>query len=169
MRRFFAGFILGVASIPAVLLVLAAIGSFRVRANAEPSIAETRLARWAFDRSINRRAARLANPIAGTSEELQAGMRFFRNGCAGCHGDGQSPSPWGSASFYPRAPQFGSAPPNRPDWQLFSIVKFGIRYSGMGGWEKLASDREIWQAVTFLSRLRSLPPEIEAEWRKPAR
>lgn len=54
-------------------------------------------------------------------------MRFYRNGCAGCHGDGKAPSAWGSNSSYPRAPQFGQVPSCRPDWQMFPIVKFGVR------------------------------------------
>jgi mono/diheme cytochrome c family protein len=167
MRRFFAGFVLAIFLIPALLLAFAAMGFFSVKASDDPPTWEKRLAAWTFNASL-RRAARLPNPVPATSEELLAGMRFYRNGCAGCHGDGRSPSSWGSTGFYPRAPQFGSAPPDRPDWQMFSIVKFGVRYSGMGGWEKLASDREIWQTVTFLSRLRSLPPEVEEQWRKPA-
>lgn len=51
---------------------------------------------------------------------------------------------------------------------MFWIVKHGVRYSGMGAWGGLTSDDNIWKTVTFLSHLKSLPPDVEAEWRGPA-
>ena len=94
-------------------------------------------------------------------------MRFYRNNCAGCHGDSQGPSAWGTRGFYPPVPQFAQDPPRKPDWQIFWVAKHGVRYSGMGAWSELAPDRKLWQAATFLSRLRSLPPGVETLWRNP--
>jgi hypothetical protein len=59
-------------------------------------------------------------------------------------------------------------PAVKPEWQMFWIVKHGVRYSGMGAWGGLTSDDNIWKTVTFLSHLKSLPPDVEAEWRGPA-
>jgi hypothetical protein len=42
-------------------------------------------------------------------------MKFYINGCAGCHGDGTLRSTWGTMSFFPRVPQFGTHAPSRPD------------------------------------------------------
>ena len=75
------------------------------------------------------------------------------------------PSEWGREDFYPRVPQFAVASPRKPEWQLFWIVKHGVRYSGMGAWRHLMPDSTIWQVVGFLSRLDSLPPAVEAAWR----
>jgi hypothetical protein len=79
--------------------------------------------------------------------------------------------PWRSGKTKPlgydgvlSASAFGDAPPEMPDWQMFWIVKHGIRYSGMGAWEGEASEEKMWQMVTFLSQLRQLPPEVQAEW-----
>jgi mono/diheme cytochrome c family protein len=166
MSRFFAGFLVGLAVLPLLLLGSMAFGSRPAEATATPPAWEAKLPRFALDSSLSRRAVSLRNPIPATDPELLAGMRFYRNGCAGCHGDAGASSDWGTAGFYPRVPQFGKHPPDRPDWQMFRIVKHGIRYTGMGAWEKLASDREIWQVVTFLSHLRSLPANVETEWRK---
>ena len=49
-------------------------------------------------------------------------MKFYINGCAGCHGDGNQRSTWGTTSFFPRVPQFGTRAPSRPDWQIFWIA-----------------------------------------------
>lgn len=67
---------------------------------------------------------------------------------------------------------FAVSPPRKPDWQLFWIVRNGVRYSGMSAWngqwhnDKAVSDDHIWKVVTFLSRLDSLRPTIYAEWHK---
>jgi len=70
---------------------------------------------------------------------------------------------------YPRVPQFDTEPRLRSDWQMFWIVKWGIRYTGMGAWEGEMSDEKIWMVVTFLSHLHDLPPDLQAEWRGPRR
>jgi mono/diheme cytochrome c family protein len=95
------------------------------------------------------------------------GMKVYRDGCSGCHGDYQKPSHWGTTAFYPRVPQFAKNAPDRPDWQMFWIVKHGVRYSGMAAWQGEIPDEKIWQVVTFLSRLRNLPPDVEADWTQP--
>ena len=40
---------------------------------------------------------------------------------------------------------------------MFWVVKHGIRYSGMGAWDDLMEDEDIWRVVTFLSSLREPP------------
>jgi hypothetical protein len=50
---------------------------------------------------------------------------------------------------------------------MFFVVKNGIRYSGMGAWDGMISDTEIWQVVTFLSNIKSLPEPVAAAWTKP--
>ena len=47
------------------------------------------------------------------------------------------------------------------------IVKHGVRYSGMAAWDGEIPEEKIWQVVTFLSRLRNLPPDVEADWHQP--
>jgi hypothetical protein len=48
---------------------------------------------------------------------------------------------------------------------MFVVVKDGIRYTGMGAWDGMLSDDEIWKAVMFLSRVQSLPEPVAAAWR----
>jgi mono/diheme cytochrome c family protein len=90
-------------------------------------------------------------------------MKVYLLNCAGCHGDPSGPSQFG-AGFYPPVPQFPTNPPTKTDYQMFYIVKNGVRYTGMPSWEGVASERDMWLAVTFLSRLKSLPPEVQAKW-----
>jgi mono/diheme cytochrome c family protein len=67
--------------------------------------------------------------------------------------------------FYPRVPHFAQSPPQKPDWQVLWILRHGVRYSGMGAWRKeMLPDKEAWEVVTFLSRLNSLRPAVDAAW-----
>ena len=165
MRNFLTGCFVGVLVCVGALILLLSSGMWPFRATAEPSPTEARLARFSLDRSLNHYAVPRPNPIAPTEANLLAGLKLFEDNCAGCHGTGASRSRWGSSNFYPRAPQFGFEPPSKPDWQLFAVVKEGIRYTGMGGWDGEIAEDDIWKVVTFLTRLDSLPPSVEAKWR----
>jgi hypothetical protein len=93
------------------------------------------------------------------------GMKFYRDGCAGCHGDADNPSVSVTRSFYPRVSQFGVDPPQvGSECQAFWILKNGVRYTGMGDWSGLASDDELWKVSLFLSRIESLPLTVATEW-----
>ena len=50
---------------------------------------------------------------------------------------------------------------------MFVAIKDGIRYSGMGAWDGMMSDEEIWKVATFLEHIGSLPPEVEVNWKAP--
>jgi len=165
MRRFVFGLLLGVFLIPLAAVIASLFGWVSVTATSDPPRWESFLARKAFAASVARQAPRLQNPIAPTSANLMFGMKFYRDDCAGCHGDAGKPSQWGTTDFYPRVPQFDSEPPVKPDWQMFWIVKHGVRYTGMGAWDALTSDDNIWKTVTFLSHLKDLPPDVEVAWR----
>jgi hypothetical protein len=105
-----------------------------------------------------------------------AGVKLFKNDCAGCHGTPNSAREIETnVILYASAHQFVLLPPDNPDSQLFWIVSGGVRYSGMFAWGgpfspdangKDVSDQKIWTVITFLTHLNSLPPAVDAEWRK---
>ena len=158
-------FVLGLLSIPVVLAILGVSGFLPVGATDVPPNWEVSFAGRALDASLERRAEGLKPPFAADEATLRAGMKLFRDNCAGCHGDGKAASPWGDNNFYPRVPQFLVEPPDLPVAETFVVVKHGIRYSGMGGWNGMLSDDDIWRVSMFVSSMESLPPAVEAEWR----
>jgi mono/diheme cytochrome c family protein len=176
MRKFLFGFVVGILTLPIAVLVAAGLGLLPTNANATPSWLEKAFAHLALDAAAARRAPHLTNPIPPTEENLMAGMKLFKNDCAGCHGDPNSASDSEiDNNLYPSPPPFALHPPSKPDYQLFWIVQRGVRYSGMFGWAgqfgkdavgKDVSDERIWTAVTFLTHLNSLPPMVDAEWHK---
>lgn len=166
MRKFFLGLLLGIILPPAIIASLALLGRFSVNAREEPPSWEKRFLQAAVARSIAHQAPVLKNPYAATDENLLAGLKEFHDDCDGCHGTGAKKSVWGTSDFYPRVPQFGFDPPRLKDYQIYWVLKNGIRYSGMGGNDPGISEEHAWQLAMFLSRLDSLPPAVEAEWRK---
>lgn len=160
-----ASFFAGLFAIPVVMLVMAATGRLSVDGVSEPPPWEKRLAQTALEASLARRAQRLKNPTSGSDAELLVGMKSYKMNCAGCHGDYSGPSAWGSKNFYPRVPQFAQRPPNLTAAEMFVVIKYGIRYSGMGGWDGMMPDAQIWHIATFLSRLDSLPPSVDRLWK----
>lgn len=160
MRRFILGFAAGLATIPAVLLVLGLLGALPTRSTVTPPAWETAFARHALHAAATVHAPHLQNPVAPTDSTLRAGMKYFNDQCEGCHGSVKRDN---SVGLYPPAPRFATRPPTLPDWQLFWIVKNGVRYSGMFANDHVA-DEKIWTVVTFLRHLDSLPPSVAADW-----
>ena len=176
MRKFLLGFAVGIVTFPAVAFAAAWLGWLPINANATPTALERAFAHLALDSAAARRAQHLTNPIAPTEEHLMAGMKIFKGDCSGCHGDPNNAAKRETESFlYPSPPVFALHPPRKPDYQLFWIIKGGVRYSGMFKWDgefgkdasgKDISDEKIWTAVTFLTHLDSLPLSVAAEWHK---
>ncbi|MGH7682692.1 MAG: c-type cytochrome [Candidatus Eiseniibacteriota bacterium] len=164
MSRILTAFLFGLAVPFLAVLVLAYLGRLPVHGTANPSWVEAVIANRAVHTRLTRDAAGLRNPLQGTQDVLMAGMKTYRDGCAGCHGVSGKASQWGTRNFYPRAPQFADHPPKLPAPEMFVAVKHGIRYSGMAGWDGLVSDDDIWQVVTFLSELKHLPPDVARAW-----
>ena len=165
MRTFVFGLLVGVFGTLMVAAVVLGFGWIPVVATSDPPHWETALGSRALDSAIARQAPKLQNPVPPTNDNLRLGLKLYRDGCSGCHGDPANSSRWGTTGFYPRVPQFDAKHPRKPEWQLFWIVKHGVRYTGMGAWESLMSDEKIWAVVGFLSHLHNLPTEVEAEWR----
>ncbi len=160
---FFVAFIGGAIATPAFILLVALMGWLPMDAVGRPPAWESQIGQKALEASLARRSGGLANPVAERDADLLAGMTTYRNDCAGCHGDyGQHRTGGG---LYPPVPQFVRHPPHLTVPQMFVAAKYGIRYTGMGAWNKEISDKEIWQTVNFLSRLNSLPPAVDKAWR----
>jgi mono/diheme cytochrome c family protein len=148
-----------------ILGVTARLGWLPVSATAVPSHWESAFGQAVVQASLSRRARGITNPIRPSNEVLSQGLKIFKMNCAGCHGSRGQPSQWGTRNFYPRVPQFTDNPPHLSAPQMFVAIRDGIRYSGMGAWNGMMSDEEIWKVATFLEHIGSLPPDVEANWK----
>jgi mono/diheme cytochrome c family protein len=125
-----------------------------------PGRLEERVAIFILNRSIERHAPKVVNPVAGSPAAAAAGLALFRTHCVACHGaPGIDPTEAG-ASLNPPAPGLTLARVQaRPDGELQWIVSNGIRMTGMPAFGASRSEEEVWQLVAALRRLRNLSPE----------
>src|SRR5262249_19101224 len=150
--------------LPAVAALAAAItlaaGLIDFSAARPPGHLEERLATFALDRSIAHRAAKVANPLAGSPDAVAAGLALVRTHCVDCHGAPGAAAAEGGASLDPTAA--GLTVPRvqaRSDGELRWIVSNGIRMTGMPAFGASRSEQEIWQLVAAVRRLPRLSPE----------
>jgi mono/diheme cytochrome c family protein len=164
MTKTLIGFILGLLVVPAIGAAIVFSGRFPFQATAKPPRWERQIANLALDPAVEKQAEGLTNPIAATDDELLKGMKLYREDCSGCHGDRGRPSEWGRHNFYPPAPQLADRGVHDPLPEIFVVLKYGIRYTGMAGWKDQVPDEDLWRIALFLSRVKDLPPAVESAW-----
>lgn len=108
---------------------------------------------------IRRRAARedipAAPPDRETSMSFAAGKNAYDADCASCHGpDGHNPSPVGTGMLPRTVPLDSDAVQSYSDRELFSIIREGIRFTGMPGFAGAETGDQIWHIVDYLRSLR---------------
>ena len=84
------------------------------------------------------------------------GAGHYENGCYPCHGRPGSRIPVVMAPMTPPPPDLV---PRIGRWRpqdLFSIVKHGIKFTGMPAWPAQQRDDEVWAMVAFLRRMPDL-------------
>ena len=92
-------------------------------------------------------------------EEAHAirGAAHYMIGCELCHGGPDSGVPPVAAAMTPPPPELtGEGLSRFTSEQLFSIVKHGIKFTGMPGWPVQRRDDEVWAIVAFLRRMPNL-------------
>jgi mono/diheme cytochrome c family protein len=149
------GFILGVII---TLLVLgcgayfyATKGHFDTRAvGNKPTTFERRTANTSVDAWVDDHAPKQTNPFPANMDNIMDGSMTYDKNCAMCHGSLKQPTSPLHNNFYPSVPQLMTRTPDDPDGNLFYVIKYGIRYTAMPGWDGVLSDDDIWKTVTFI-------------------
>ena len=117
-----------------------------------------RMRRWAMPEN----ARRTKNPFADSAEAVEAGRMHFADHCASCHGnDGRGKTEIGR-NLYPKAPDmWGKQTQSLSDGEIFSIIKNGVRLTGMPAWgqDTAEDDRATWHLVSFIRHLPWISPK----------
>jgi mono/diheme cytochrome c family protein len=129
-------------------------------ASTPPGPLEQRLATFALNRSIQRHAPKVANPLARSPATVAAGLALFRTHCVACHGaPGVDPTEAGASLNPPALGLTLARVQARSDGELKWIVSNGIRMTGMPAFGGSRSEEEVWQLVAALRRLPHLSSE----------
>ena len=127
-------------------------------AREKPTKVEAFLARRARHLATPSKSIRLKNPLSLASDDIGAARDYFAVNCATCHsnnGDGRTLI---NSGLYPPAPDLrGKESQDLTDGELFYIIRNGIRFTGMPGWE--GDDENIWHLVFFIRQLSALTPK----------
>ena len=103
-------------------------------------------------------ARSMTNPLALSPLEIAAARDHFADHCALCHNNNGDGKTMINQGLYPPAPDLRQSQTQElSDGELFFIIKHGIRFTGMPGWE--GEDNEQWPLVSFIRHL----PKLSAD------
>jgi mono/diheme cytochrome c family protein len=109
-----------------------------------------------MERAVTRQARSIRAPARFGVADADAGFRLYEANCVGCHGApgvGQAP---GVDRLMPPPPYLVNAARIWSPSELYSIIRHGLKMTGMPAWDEAMSERETWQVVAFLQRLPKL-------------
>jgi thiosulfate dehydrogenase len=161
--KFFAGLVLGIILVPALVYFYFTGGSAPV-ATTDPDMPfEATLARKAQHVRIDKDMPKNV-PIQPTEANYLAGAEVYKTDCAVCHGLPGAPKTAIATGMYPRPPQLfvgkgvTDDEPGESYWKVFN----GFRLTGMPGFSKSLSETQMWQVSLLLANADKLPDSVKA-------
>ncbi len=171
MKAFISGIIFTFIALGVGGLAWIYAGGMPVATNSPSLPLEKKIAHMAIHAALrNDEAEGARSPILADDENLVSGVKIYRANCAVCHGiTGQKESSI-SLGMFPHPPSL--MPPSKgvtddPPGKTFWLVKNGIRTTGMPGFAKSLSDREIWQVTMLLTNIDKMPVAVKDALEKP--
>jgi mono/diheme cytochrome c family protein len=158
--KFFAGVVVTVLVVLAIAGFVFATGRFNVAATAPPDFTD-KLAPWVLDKSIERGAKSVTDPVSKDPNAVALGLSHYRENCLPCHGaPGVDPAEF-HEGMNPAPPDIESqGVQHDSDAELFWVIKNGIRMTGMPAFGVNHNDEEIRHIVAFV---RHTPQLTDAE------
>jgi mono/diheme cytochrome c family protein len=118
---------------------------------------------FAKTRSVSTHAWGVDVPPLDDEALVLRGAGHYESGCLPCHGGPGRRLPLVMAAMTPPPPELTNRIARWAPAELFSIVKHGIKFTGMPAWPSLQRDDEVWAMVAFLRRM---PPLDAASYRR---
>lgn len=138
---------------------VAASGIVPIRASSGHWAITSWFLHFSMRRSIATYSLGIEVPALDAPRLILQGAGHYETGCRPCHGSPQLPHPRIPQAMTPHPPYL---PPRLATWEpaeLFSIVKHGVKFTGMPAWPAPQRDDEVWAIVAFLLVL----PELTSE------
>lgn len=113
---------------------------------------------FAKTRSVSTHAWGIDAPPLDDEALVIRGAGQYEAACLPCHGGAGRSVPPVMAAMTPPPPELSDRLTRWTPEQLFSIIKHGIKFTGMPAWPAQQRDDEVWAMVAFLRRL----PQLDA-------
>jgi cytochrome c553 len=107
-------------------------------------------------RSVSTHSWGITAPPLDDEALVLRGAGHYESACLPCHGAPGRPIPPVVAAMTPPPPELTERIRRWAPEELFSIVKHGIKFTGMPAWPVQQRDDEVWSMVAFLRRMPSL-------------
>ena len=157
------------ATIIAGAIATASIIRHGLSAREDATLVETVIARSVRHLATSTSMRNARNPVPLNAQVLAEGRAHWADHCAICHGnDGSGQTEIGRA-LYPKAPDMRQPrTQNLTDGELFSIIRNGVRLTGMPAWGNPAGhdDDDNWKLVRFIRHLPKVTPEEAGQMEK---
>jgi mono/diheme cytochrome c family protein len=161
-----AAIVLGAAGL---IIACAWLVHYGLSARAQPTLMETAIAQSVRRLATPARMRAARNPVLLTADALADGRAHWADHCATCHANDGSGNTEVGRNLYPKTPDMRQPRTQElTDGELFSIIKNGVRLTGMPAWGDPAGhdDADNWKLVHFIRHLPKLTPEEIAEMEK---
>ena len=166
---FAAGMASALGAIAAAAALALALGLYDTRASTQHGMFMAWATHTTFVRSVGARASAIPHPPPVTGAQLIAGLRQYQQDCVACHGGpGLGRAPWVSG-MNPTPPYLLDAGARWTPSELYWIIAYGAKMTGMPAWRVSRSDRQIWSLVAFVEALPRIRPDVYARMAAPAR
>jgi cytochrome c553 len=107
-------------------------------------------------RSVSTHAWGIDAPALDDEALIVKGAGQYETACLPCHGGPGRRLPPVMAAMTPPPPELSDRLDRWTPEELFSIVKHGIKFTGMPAWPAQQRDDEVWAMVAFLRRMPQL-------------
>jgi hypothetical protein len=138
-------------------------------AKATPLEWEVKAARFIRHLATPSHFLKMVNPVRFSPDILAEARHHFADHCATCHANDGSGKTHMGPNFYPPVPDLRDpAIQTMADGELFYVIHFGIRFTGMPAWGKglPEEDLESWKLVLLIRHFPNITPEEIAEMKQ---
>lgn len=168
-RRFKIFFIVSLLLLTAAILAALWLLPGTFSAKATPPEWEVKAARFIRYLATPSHFLKMSNPVRFSPEILAEARHHFADHCATCHANDGSGKTHMGPNFYPPVPDLRDpAIQTMADGELFYVIHYGIRFTGMPAWGKglPEEDRRSWELVLLIRHLPNITPEEIAEMKQ---
>lgn len=144
--------ILGATSIVVVAIVVLTVGLVPIQASSGHWPVTEWFLSSVMKRSVAFQSRNVEVPRFEPGLEV-LGAGYYEHGCRRCHGKPGGAVPVALQAATPHPPPLGRTAEEYTAAELYTIIKDGIKFTGMPAWPRLTRDDEVWSVVAMLQKV----------------